>query len=372
MGSEEKSEDKQQDGIEKLVQDAVKLFSDVIANRKDNLPIAIFSHSFPDPDAIGSMVGLSWLLEKLYDIDSVCFYDGDVSHPQNNAVVNLLDPPIRPIQEYNPPEFGLHFLCDTIPIHAGIGKNNINFDLVIDHHKEVPNGNFQGSYINIKCASACSTLFAIMQSLCKSKGIWFDHDSERDKKICTTLLVGIMTDTEGLLSEDSTSYDLEAFYNLFEYRLSNSLHQIIFFKRPKFWIDTKAVASGNAILDKDGCCIVGLGLIPNKQRDILADLAQEIMRWQGTEVSVVFGLIGGDRIEGCVRSVNSSLSVSDLCKKLGGRHGNGGGKLGKGAYSIPLAGFEIDPDDDEETKTEAWNVINKKEVKRILRIVKNK
>lgn len=364
-------EDKQE-GNEKLVQDAIKDFEDAIAKRKDNLPVAIFSHAYVDPDAIGSMIGLAWLLEMVYNIDSVCFFDGDVSHPQNNAMVNLLDPPIRPIQEYNSSDYGLHIVCDTIPSHAGIGKNNINFDLVIDHHKEPPNGGFQGTYINLKAGSASATLFAIMQKLCKLKNIWFDSDSERDQKVCTSLLVGIMTDTEGLLSQDATSYDIDAFYNLFEYRIPEALHQIIFFKRPKFWIDTKAAASGNAVCE-NGTTVVGLGLIPNKSRDILADLASELKRWQGTDLSIVFGLVGGDRIEGCVRSVNySSLSVSDLCKKLGGRHGQGGGKLCAGSYSIPLAGFEIDPDDDEETKLEAWNVINKKEIKRILRIVKNK
>ncbi len=63
---------------------------------------AIFTHPFPDPDAIGSMMGLAWLLQKKYDVEADCFFDGQVSHPQNMAMINLLEPDLKNLHDYNP------------------------------------------------------------------------------------------------------------------------------------------------------------------------------------------------------------------------------------------------------------------------------
>ena len=52
--------------------------------KRGSARIAIFTHPSPDPDAIGSQMGLAWLLRKSHDnIEVDCFYDGHVSHPQN-------------------------------------------------------------------------------------------------------------------------------------------------------------------------------------------------------------------------------------------------------------------------------------------------
>jgi hypothetical protein len=98
-------------------------------------------------------------------------------------------------------------------------------------------------------------------------------------------------------------------------------------------------------------------------------MAEEMVSWASVETAIAFGVVGGDRIEGSVRSLNASLTVSDFCRKLGGKHGGGGGKHGKGAYQLSLAGFSIDDDEDEEDAREAWESIKKRETKRILRII---
>jgi len=145
----------------------------------------------------------------------------------------------------------------------------------------------------------------------------------------------------------------------------------VFFKRRKFWIDKKAAACSEAEIDEEGYAIVGLGLIPTAERDLIADMAEEMVSWATVQTAIAFGVVGGDKIEASVRSLNASLSVSNFCKKLGGRHGSGGGKHGKGAYQLPLAGFSIDDDEDVEDAQEAWSAIKKKESKRIGRIIKH-
>lgn len=331
--------------------------------------VAIFTHRCPDPDAIGSMMGLQWLLLKSFGLESDLFYDGEVSHPQNGIMVNLLDPGLKRVSEaYKQENYIARILVDTIPDNAGIASYQIQFDIVVDHHRELPQ-NFGGVIIHRKCGSCSSIIYDMMKHFIKSED-WLSDDVDGDMKVATALIAGIVTDTEYMMSDDSTELEFKAFSELFEYRISSFLKQIVFFKRPKFWIDKKAEGCADAKVNDEGYAVVGLGLIPEKQRDLIADMAEEMVSWASVETAIAFAVVGGERIEGSVRSLNPSLTVSDFCKKLGGKCGSGGGKHGKGAYRLPLAGFSIDADEEEEDVEEAWESIKKRETKRIMRCVR--
>lgn len=347
--------------------DVISAFKNAIETKlQANKKVALWTHAYPDPDAIGSMMGMSWLLLNGFGLHSDCFYSGMVAHPQNNAICNLLDPQLLKTSEYDPKEYCMNILLDTIPINAGVGEHKIDFDIVIDHHKEVPNGGFRGYYLNMKAGSCCGTVFPLM----KLSKRWLEHDNEHDKKIATALIAGIVTDTEYLLSDDTTEYEFNAYQGLFEYRNHNFLKEIVFFKRPKFWIDVKAKASTAARIDSEGYAIVGMGILPDKDRDLIADMADEMIQWVGVETAIAFAVVGGVKVEGSVRSDNASLSVSEFCKKLGGTHGTGGGKHGKGAYRYGLGNLELDPDEPEDSRVKTWELIKDKEYHRIQRMIK--
>jgi len=331
-----------------------------------NSTVGIFSHACPDPDAIASMMGIQWLVQKAYGLDAHLLYSGEVSHPQNNSMVNLLSPNLKKIgTELD--NYGLRILVDTIPDHAGINGADVSFDVVIDHHRDLPR-DFEGLLIHKKAGSCSSIVFELMKDIVPEEN-WLDAEVDVDTKVATALVAGIMTDTHFMMSDDCTEIDRHAFNELFEHRNSSFLNQIVFFKRRKFWIERKAAAVEQASVDEEGYAIVGLGLIPERERDLIADMAEEMVSWANVETAVAFALVGGDRIEGSVRSGNSSLTVADFCRKLGGKYGSGGGKLGKGAYQLPLGGFSIDDDEDEEDAAQAWEAIKNRETKRINRVI---
>jgi nanoRNase/pAp phosphatase (c-di-AMP/oligoRNAs hydrolase) len=328
--------------------------------------VAIFTHSNPDPDAIGSMMGLQFVFSK-FEIESDLFYCGEFAHPQNQAMVNLLDPGLINCEKVDVNNYNIYALVDTVPNHAGTNDLNINFDLVIDHHKETVEADFKGIFINIKAGSACGTICALMYKL----GLEFDQDVEFDSRVATALMIGIATDTDNLMSADSTDYEFQAWSKLFPYRNINALTKIINWERPAFWVDVEATAAKEAHIT-EGIAIVGLGIISKKHRDMIADMASQMVQWENVSTSICFAVVDGDRIEGSVRSKNASVNVSLTCNQLGQeRFGKGGGKLGKGAYCYDLAGASITDDDDDETKQKAWDLFNNKERKRILRILKN-
>lgn len=327
--------------------------------------VAFFTHQMPDCDAISSLMGICWTFHKKWGVECDMFYEGRISHPQNNAMDNLLDPGLKNIEDGFEDNYDVYVLVDTVPSNAGVGGNSINFDLVIDHHPDLPNGGFNGIVINLKAGSCASTIYKIIEEI----GLSFDKDNDLDKKVATALIAGIMTDTENMMSSDTTNYETEAFKVLCDYRDVNILKEIVFFKRPKFWVNAKALAAERAYYDEEGHCIVGMGFLPPKHWDLLADQADEMVQWDTVHTAIAFAAIG-DTIVGCVRSANPSVVVKDFCKRLGGKKGKGGGKQGKGRYVCDLGGLlTLDPEENEETKQEIWEMINKRETSRILRIL---
>jgi nanoRNase/pAp phosphatase (c-di-AMP/oligoRNAs hydrolase) len=184
-------------------------------------------------------------------------------------------------------------------------------------------------------------------------------------------MVGIATDTENLLSDDTTEYEFEAYWKLFPFRDPDALKKIVNYKRPKSWIDAKAQAATTAVVN-DGVGVVGLGFISSKQRDLIADVADEMSTWASVETAIAFAVVDGDRIEGSVRSTNPSVSVPQLCKDLGMKCGTGGGKLGKGAYRYGVGGVSIDDDEEEDTRVKMWEFIRMKETRRITKIARSR
>lgn len=330
--------------------------------------VAVFTHPSPDPDAVGSLMGFSWMLKKAYEnLDVDCFYDGFISHPQNQRMVNLLDPDLKFYGECDPSSYDLRVSIDVIPSHA-VCPQNTNFDLVIDHHKESPNGSFKGLYLNLKSGSACSTVYQII----KQHGLSFEEDNDNDSKVATALLVGIIIDTDYQTSDDTSEVDHKAYAELFNFRNSAALKQITKFKHPRDWVQARAnVAQKAHDRIKDGILIHGVGFITSSNRDLIAVVADEMLSWENVETSVAFAVVDGSRVEGCVRSTNAALAVPSLCKELGGTYGSGGGKLGKGAYQFNLGSLSLDNDSEESLKEKLWECLNERELKRVFKKCKN-
>lgn len=334
--------------IEKLLADKADIA------KSQGKRFAIFAHPCPDPDAIGSMMSMAFLLKKKYDVEVDCFSDGIISHPENRAMGNLLDPDLILAEEYVAESYCCNILCDTIPSHAATAGKNVEFNLVVDHHKLAPNGNFKGIFYNLKAGSCCGTVYHLI----KNFGLIFDENSERDRQIATALMIGVRSDTNDFMSEDTTELEFTTYKELFPFRNAIALKQIINYKIPKPWLAQIQAAAGQAGMDDD-IGIYGVGFITPTQRDMISFLADFLQTWN--ETSVVFAIVDGTRVEGSVRTINNHINVPLLCKELGGEHGDGGGKLGKGAYHYPLGNFSLAEGDSKEIFDKMWDFVKVRE-----------
>src|SRR5690606_13688664 len=148
---------------EKKRESCIEKVQNLLADKcRSGKKVAIFTHPSPDPDAIGSMMGMAWLIKKAYEVEVDCYYDGHVSHPQNQRMCNLLDPELQVVSECDPSPYAMRICVDTVPAHAACPEGT-DFDLVIDHHKEIPNGGFKGLFLNLKAGSCCATVYQLIK-----------------------------------------------------------------------------------------------------------------------------------------------------------------------------------------------------------------
>ena len=59
---------------------------EIFNNINSDLPVAILVHPSPDPDCIGSAVGLSVFLQHVYGLTSKIYHFGEISHPENKSI----------------------------------------------------------------------------------------------------------------------------------------------------------------------------------------------------------------------------------------------------------------------------------------------
>lgn len=328
--------------------------------------VCVHTHPFPDPDAIASMMGIKWLLEKVYDTEVDMFASGEVSHPQNINMVNLLGPKLIPAEQCCPSEYVLRILIDVVPSNAGTAGKLVEFDIVIDHHVEQTNSEFDGLFINMHMGSCAATVY----HLAKFYGESFEEDNDVDQIVATALVIGIATDTCYCQNDGTTEYDHDASKELFPYRDPEAIQKILKYKKNKFWVKAMAEAAQRAVF-KENVAIVGLGLLTAKQRDLIAVMADEMLTWDGVDTAIVFAIVDGDRIEGSVRTMNPAISAAKLCNELGtDRGGNGWGHSKKAAYKYNLGGMSIDSADDDNIQQKTWNLADEREVLRVERVIK--
>src|ERR1700693_145573 len=66
---------------------------------KDATSVTFVSHVHPDPDSLGSMMGLAHLVEVCLGKPTRLTRDGIISRAENRAMVELLDIDLMPIEQ---------------------------------------------------------------------------------------------------------------------------------------------------------------------------------------------------------------------------------------------------------------------------------
>src|SRR5689334_11358919 len=102
---------------------------------KEAATVTFVSHVHPDPDSLGSMMGLAHLVEMNLGIPTRMTRDGLISRAENKAMVELLNLDLVPISKIKWQEGEALVMVDSQP---NTGRHSLDPEVplygVIDHH----------------------------------------------------------------------------------------------------------------------------------------------------------------------------------------------------------------------------------------------
>jgi nanoRNase/pAp phosphatase (c-di-AMP/oligoRNAs hydrolase) len=269
------------------------------------------SHIHPDPDSLGSMMGLAHLVETRLGKPTRLLRDGTISRAENRAMVELLDIPLCPIEKYSccpgeaiimvdsQPNTGRHSLCN-MPLYA-----------VLDHH-DTP-GDLTGvTFVDVRqtVGATCSLVTSYL----------IEQNVPIPSRLATALLYGIETELAGYPREASELDDASLLY-LYPLADKDLLARIRNARLPQTYFGCLVQALQSSFI-YDRLIISWINELP--QPELAAEVADFLMRFE--EVDWV--LAAGAYKEKLILSMRSSAPeahAGDLLRQVVGNLGRAGG-----------------------------------------------
>jgi nanoRNase/pAp phosphatase (c-di-AMP/oligoRNAs hydrolase) len=312
---------------------------------------AIILQDYPDPDAISSAYAHQFL-SSTFDIQTDILYADKISHPQNIAMVRLLE---IPLQRYDPSEVELGKYDGAVfidnqgttaqSILTDIEKQDIPVLMVVDHHD--PQGRLDPEFIEIRRVGAVATIYVeyLIDEACP---ISLESSNKKHILLATALILGIITDTKHFIN--ATADDFNAAQALSEFRNSELLEEILSQSRSKATMKVIHDALANRIV-VENFSIAGVGYLHSEDRDAIGQAADFLASEENVHTAIIYGIVkdekGEEAVTGSLRTTKLTLSPDEFLKEVFGSTEDGsyfgGGKMEAGGFEIPvgfLAGDE--------------------------------
>lgn len=285
--------------------------------------VVLVSHVYPDPDSIGSMLGLAHLTETALGIPTICTRDGPISRAENRALVDVLHVDLTPVErvEWQPgdavvmvdsqPKTGRHTLTDGVPIHA-----------VIDHH-ETP-GELSGvPFVDIRpqLGATCTLVTRYL----------IEQDASIPEKVATALLYGIETEVTGFPREASPADD-DALHHLYPLADKDLLAQIRNARLPHCHFECLLQALQSSFIYER---LVVSWVNPLPQPEQAAEVAEFMIRFEEVDWAVCGGVHDGKLILSA-RAAKPNAKAGEVLRKVVGDLGRAGGHDRRAGGCVPL------------------------------------
>jgi nanoRNase/pAp phosphatase (c-di-AMP/oligoRNAs hydrolase) len=249
----------------------------------------IFTQWTGDPDALGSAMLLEHILRHL-GATEVRILTGSLGHPQNRALVEKCGIVLRDPNRDRLPR-GLHCMVDTSP---PLGMSNTapveavrEYFFVADHHadpEEVEaNCRAQGvrgvklPFVGLPVGST-SSFMAVLAAA-------FGLLGKIGPKGRAAAALGIYTDTSALLHA-ATPLDFRMFEELTrDAETEELLDDLRDYRVPPEWVDYRTAAFQH-VQTKGGVRIAPVGYVRDDHRDVIAEIANELLRVEGTSIAI--------------------------------------------------------------------------------------
>jgi len=277
-----------------------------------NKPISIVVHNNPDPDALASAAGLSFILKKKGYKNIRIYYDGLVGRAENQEVIKILKVALSLTRNILSPKKHQFILVDCQPFTGNATlPNGVMPIAVIDHHprkkktSQVPFRDIRPDY------GACSTiLYEYFSSL----------NIPIPANIATALCYAISSETQNLGREGSQA-DKKAYVELLSRLSFSQLSKTQYPKLSKDFVSNLSRALLNAFYYKN---LIGVVMEELPYPDFAAQMADFLLRVRSMTWSICLGTYK-EALFVSIRTTNTQADASKIIKRIIPKHGASGG-----------------------------------------------
>ncbi len=303
----------------------------IFKNISSELPVGILIHPSPDPDCLGAAAGFTIFLQHAYGISSKIYHLGEISHPQNKSLKNVLHINLEEGKSFDHTKVSATVLLDTDLTNSGFKNEKfIKSTVRIDHHDTDRDEESELEDVR-QTGSTCAIIWEYLKE--------FDIPMEEYPDVATALVLGIKTDTVDFTSNATTELDMQAFRLLLPFVAKDKLAKVTQFPLPKIVFEAETRAYKNKET-RNATLTAFAGELTQLNRDVIPTIADRFARMDGINTAVILGIIGNN-IVASVRSSDQRVDVADFCVKVFGK-AHAGGREGAGGASVPLGlAFEI-------------------------------
>lgn len=320
--------------------------------RGENLLIVI--QGSPDPDSIASAWALRHIA-SLYEVASRILYFHPVSHPENRALLKTL--------EIEATQYDDSLELDPYVGYAIVDHQDTSFPVAdvldettpllfhVDHHRAV--GTSEGRFSDIRESSGSTSAIFSEYLQDGPENYTLSAGDPQNSRLATALLHGIRTDTDNFFLARDIDYRAAGYLSHFADR---DLLRIISTQL----ISAKAMDILQRSLEKKeirgNFLFSGVGFVRSEDRDGIAQAADYLLRREGIDTVVAFGIVDERVIDGSLRTRSQSLDPDIFLKDIlgvdaAGKH-YGGGRQDKGGFQIPIGIFKNAAD-----KKLLWSIV---------------
>jgi nanoRNase/pAp phosphatase (c-di-AMP/oligoRNAs hydrolase) len=279
---------------------------------KDATAVTFVSHVHPDPDSLGSMMGLAHLVETCLDKPTRLTRDGLISRAENRAMVDLLDLDLVPVEQVSwregealvmvdsQPNTGRHTLSPCAPLYA-----------VIDHH-DTP-GELDGvPFVDVRrtLGATCSLVTSYLM----------EQGTALPPRLATGLLYGIETELSGYPREASPLDDSALLY-LYPLADKDLLARIRNARLPQSHFECMLQALQSSFI-YDRLIISWVNELP--QPELAAEVVDFLIRFEEIDWAVCAGVYE-DKLVLSVRSAVEDARAGEMLRQVVGKLGRAGG-----------------------------------------------
>lgn len=326
---------------------------------------------FPDPDAISSAMAYAELA-RVYDIDADIVYEGQISHPENLALVNLLEIRlIRYERGLDLERYAAAVFVDnqgsTTHLTERLKAAGVPTLAVVDHHD--PQDVLDPIFSDVRPVGAAATIFA--EYLQSGAVLKLDAGNEHHVRLATALMHGLHSETDGFVRARPPEYQAAAYLSRF--MDSDLLERVVCVQKSVGTLRVIEEALHNRVVAA-GYSISGVGYLRWSDRDAIPQAADFLLTEENVHTTIVYGLLdaqeGREVITGSLRTNKTTLRVDRFLKDalgedLTGRP-YGGGRSRAGGFEIDV-GFLTGDEDDGEQRRMKWALFDRRIRRRLFK-----